>query len=87
MTEKNDYNPDYAVHPGEILRDELAEMPRIFVIELPDPIIYQLFLLMAEKRTVYGLEKFLSKLTGTSEEFWSNLQKQYDEWKDGKNDD
>ena len=70
-----------AVHPGEILRDELAEMgtsPTEFArqIEVPPNRISQI---LAAKRSVTGDTALrFGHWFGIDPQFWLNLQTQYD---------
>ena len=69
------------VHPGEILRDELAELgvsPTAFArqIDVPPNRISQI---IAGKRSVTGDTALrLGHWFGTEPQFWLNLQAQYD---------
>ena len=69
------------VHPGEILRDELAEFgvsPTAFArqIDVPPNRISQI---IAGKRSVTGDTALrLGHWFGTEPQFWLNLQAQYD---------
>ncbi|MEK7069165.1 MAG: HigA family addiction module antitoxin [Patescibacteria group bacterium] len=78
---KLSYNPDYAIHPGETLRDEL-EVMNISQVELTqrtgisEKHISQIINGEAPitPETAIKLERSL----GVSAEFWANLQKNYD---------
>lgn len=69
------------VHPGEIIRDELAELgvsPTAFArqIDVPPNRISQI---IAGKRSVTGDTALrLGHWFGTEPQFWLNLQAQYD---------
>ena len=72
MIKKYSFNPDYGVHPGEILRDELEARG----IE-PD----------GEMQAVLDggvlsdeLAERLEKALGISAQTWKNLMKQHYEW-------
>jgi len=72
MIKKYSFNPDYGVHPGEILRDELEARG----IE-PD----------AEMQAVLEggvlsdeLAERLEGITGLKAHVWKNLMRQYHEW-------
>lgn len=70
-----------AVHPGEVLRDELSERG-MSASQLGKEISVTprvLDMIMARIRPVdRGIAVKLARWSGTSAEFWLNLQRQYD---------
>jgi addiction module HigA family antidote len=82
MTLERDANPDWSVHPGEILKKEFLEPLGMSVYELAkkmrvdaqriNPIVLQKRAITPETAVLFA------KVFGTSELFWMNLQAAYD---------
>lgn len=70
------------IHPGEILLKEFLEPMNITAYALAKAIRVQqtrISLIIREKRSVTADTAIrFSKFFGTSEEFWMNLQREYD---------
>ncbi len=79
---KNEYLPDYAIHPGEILEEELDARKItisdiIFIFDLTPNIIYKI---IHEKMSItVEIAKGLEELLDISSIVWINLQKNYDD--------
>src|SRR3990167_8992337 len=75
------YNPDFAVHPGETLREEL-ETAHVSQVELAQRIgisekhISQI--INGESSITPDMAIKLERSLGVEAEFWANLQKNYD---------
>ena len=73
--------PRPAIHPGEILADELAEM-KLSTDDLAQvldvPADYMAQVLAGEQAVTPELALRLGQWLGTSAELWLNLQKQYE---------
>lgn len=82
MTLERNANPDWSVHPGEILKEEFLRPLGMSVYELAkrmrvdaqriNPIVLQKRAITPETAVL------LAKVFGTSELFWMNLQAAYD---------
>ena len=82
MSLERDVNPDWSVHPGEILKEEFLGPLGMSVYELAkrmrvdaqriNPIVLQKRAITPETAVL------LAKLFGTSELFWMNLQANYE---------
>lgn len=82
VTIQRDTNPDWAVHPGEILKKEFLKPLGMSVYELAkrmhvdaqriNPIVLQKRAITPETAVL------LAKVFGTSELFWMNLQAAFD---------
>ena len=70
------------VHPGEILKKEFLEPMRISAYRLAKDIGIQqtrISLILKEKRSITADTAIrLSRFFGTTEEFWMNLQREFD---------
>ena len=78
MNFKNGMAP---VHPGEILRDELAELgmsARALARSIKVPVNRITAILNGERGVTADTARRLSRYFGTSTEFWMNLQKSYE---------
>jgi addiction module HigA family antidote len=77
MSIKNEGSAGWAVHPGEILREEFLEPMGISAYRLSvelrvsPPTINDI---VREKRGIPEMAARLAKYFGTSEQFWLNLQ-------------
>jgi len=75
-------NPDWRVHPGEILREEFLKPMRMSAYELakrlrvPAPRVNDTVL---ERRGISAVTAVrLSRFVGTTQQFWLNLQGAYE---------
>jgi antitoxin HigA-1 len=82
MSRKTNMAPAWKIHPGEILREEFLEPMRMSANELarsihvPAPRINDIVL---ERRGITADSAVrLARFFGMSEEFWMNLQLQYE---------
>ena len=70
------------IHPGEILRKEFLEPMSLTAYRLSKEIGVQqtrISLILQEKRSITADTAVrLAKFFGTTEEFWMNLQREYD---------
>jgi antitoxin HigA-1 len=69
------------VHPGEILRDELAELglsARAFAKALDIPVNRVTQILRAERGVTADTALRLARYFGTAAEFWMDLQSDYE---------
>jgi HTH-type transcriptional regulator/antitoxin HigA len=72
----NQFRPDYRIHPGEILSEELEA--RGYPPEICNLAVVKA--IMAQRRGVTPVTaQVLGQLLGTSAELWLNLQAQYEE--------
>lgn len=65
---KKAYNPDYQAHPVETVKEAAAYM-----------LLGEEVMMAVEQGITPELAKELSEHLGASEQFWLNLQKNYDE--------
>lgn len=80
--DKNQYNPDYCTHPGEILLEHLICMGDEYY-RIPIPIRENMLGVIARKLCIGRREaNFFGRYTGRPAEFWLALQKQYEEWRE-----
>lgn len=82
MRKINDITPYKAVHPGELLADELKERKKNlfeFSIFLGLGVNKFLKLLQGEEDINEVIADRLEKLLNIPKDFWINLQNQYDE--------
>lgn len=82
MTVENNKIPNWKVHPGEILREEflkpigMTSYKLAQELHVPAPRINDIVL---EKRAITpATAVLLAKFFNSSEQFWMNLQTQYD---------
>ncbi len=83
---KNEYNPDYAVHPGELL-DEYLECQNegILAFEARSGLDASWVMDFLEGKPVrlWSLEaEKLERATGRPAHIWLNMDKNYWEWKE-----
>jgi len=82
MTLERDVNPDWSVHPGEILKEEFLEPLHMSVYELAKKMhvdAQRINPIVLQKRSISPeTAVLLAKFFGTSELFWMNLQAAYD---------
>lgn len=81
--EKLKFNPNYAIHPGEHIKEDLehiAKYPKSF----PDfpwnhPMLKIIQKIIKKEADITSeVAEFLEKFLGTPASFWLNLQKNYD---------
>jgi antitoxin HigA-1 len=82
MSYERRHGPGWAVHPGEILREEFMKPRKITAyrlaraLHLPVPRINDIVL---ERRGITAATALrLAKFFGTTEQFWMNLQSAYE---------
>src|SRR5712664_2411848 len=82
MTIERKRNPDWSVHPGEILKEEFLEPLQMTTYRLakelgvPTPRIHDIVI---QKRGITAeTAVLLARFFNTSEQFWLNLQDAYD---------
>ena len=78
---KSENRPIYPIHPGSVLKEELAELHMTAAqlareLHVPPNRIYQILI---EKRPMTGdIALRLEQWLGVSADFWMNLQKSYE---------
>jgi antitoxin HigA-1 len=80
MTMRHDGLP--AVHPGEILRDDLAGLrmdASTFATHIGVPPVAVTLILDGQRRISGRMALRLAQAFGTSAEYWLNLQRRYDQ--------
>ncbi len=82
VTLKRDANPDWRVHPGEILKEEFLAPLGMSVYQLAKKMhvdAQRINPIVLQKRSITPeTAVLLAKVFGTSELFWMNLQAAYD---------
>lgn len=82
MTKQLDKQPKWAIHPGEILREEFMKPMGLTTYRLAKELhvpAQRLHDIWLEKRGITADTALrLARFFGTSEEFWMNLQSAYD---------
>ncbi len=83
MSSKFTYKPDYAVHPGETLREKLEEIgmsPKKFAIRTGKPVKTISEVLNIKSSITPAMSVLFERVLDISASFWLNKQSSYNEF-------